>query len=222
MRNLKQKTLIFCGLLLLAAFPVLAQNTAPPSKDIEIKRKPLSDFKRSIIEQIQTSNLDLSTAFSLEGNIKKADETGKKDSITHIKAEGDKQIVNVAKDFIEALNESGYFEYLTRFGAESADFELTQDSSKIYGNIDLILETKERARLLKSMLEIIKVQVLQQNKSKDNELNSADRLLVEGLSFKAKEKNLKISFDYQKFVVQELIRKELVKEQNRIKAQDPR
>ena len=220
MKNLKQKTLIFCGLLLLAAFPVLAQNTVPSYKDVEIKRKPLSDFKKSVIEQIQTSNLDLSTAFSLEGNIKKADESGKKDSITYIKAEGDKQIVNVAKDFIKALYDSGYFEYFSRLGAESADFELNQDSSKIFGNIELVFKTRQRAKSIESGLKMFKILNLRKDKSEDNESANVDRLLLEGIDIKAEEENLKISFDYQKFFVQELIRKELVKEQNRIKAQD--
>ncbi len=43
----------FCGLLMLAAFPVFGQNDNEPPKEVEINKKPFEDFNKAVVEKVE-------------------------------------------------------------------------------------------------------------------------------------------------------------------------
>ncbi len=51
MKKFSRITFIFCGLLMLAAFPVFGQNDNEPAQEVEINKKPLEDFNKQVIEK---------------------------------------------------------------------------------------------------------------------------------------------------------------------------
>lgn len=210
MKKFNQITLIFCGLLMLAAFPVFGQDKSP-SGYIKIKRKPWQDFRRSVIEKIKKDNLDLAASFSLEGNIKKDFD---QNIISFTKTEGDEKMVEVAKDLVKVFSDSGYLEYFRKLGSEEINFKLTQDADRIYGNISLVQRSEERARLVKNMFDLLIISKLAREKAKNNGLDHQDFFLIERVDFETEEKNMIINFDYQKLLVQELIQRVLIKAQN--------
>ena len=139
---------LICGiaLVMLAAFPVFAQN------NVEINRKPLSDFgKDNLDPRLQNNELVLSDNFlvEVEGEL---DKNGKFDlqKTKYIRTEGNEKIADAAKSAIEAVNDSGVFGYLTQLGAKKINLVFAQNDEQIYAVINSELDSPKRAKTLKS------------------------------------------------------------------------
>lgn len=143
MKQLIYKFSLICGLLLtLAAFPVFAQ-----SSKAELNKRPLQDFGRIVSEKVKNKEVDLKTPFSLtvQGTL---DANGKLDpKMTKItKSEGDAKIIEIAKQGIEAVGDSGIFYYLKQFGGNEVKISLVQTDMEFSADFKYTLETAKRAK----------------------------------------------------------------------------
>ena len=126
MKKSKSIILLLCGIVFAtAAFPVFAQKEE--TKEIVINRKPLQDFGDILRNKLEKGDVDLDKPFKvvLEGVLK---EDGKLDlrKSKFTLTEGDEQIVNVAKQGIEAINDSGLFAYLRNIGVKQIKLTAAQ------------------------------------------------------------------------------------------------
>lgn len=195
------KLSLSCGIaLMLAAFPVFAQQ------DIAINKKPLQEFSEYVVQSVNEKKIDLTKPFSVEvkGVLTKE---GKLDPKTarFTKSEGDAGMIAVAKNCIEAINDSGFFVYLSELGAEKINFALSQDEIQFTGIITLEIATTKRAIItasgLKSILQAAQIQI------KDED----DKLLLSYFYVAANDKNLVIKFVAPREEIQRLVEKNLEK-----------
>lgn len=143
---------LICGLLLtLAAFPVFAQDS-----DIQINKKPLQSFGKTIYEENQKSVIDLKAPFSLtmQG---KFDKNGKFDANTKkfTKSEGDAGIIEIAKQGIEFVNDSGIFSYLKHLGINEAEIALVQTDKDFSVDLKSSLDSENLAKKVTSGINLI-------------------------------------------------------------------
>ena len=190
-----------CGLLLtLAAFPVFAQ------KNVEINRKPLQDFSEYVLQMITEKKVDLTKPFLVElrGVLTKE---GKLDPrmAAFTKSEGDAEMIKIGKSFIEAINASGFFAYLSELGVDRINFALSQDENRFTGVIKSEVATSERAKItasgLRSYFKAAQIQI------KDED----DKLLLSYFDVTANDKNFVITFVAPREEIQRLVEKNLEK-----------
>lgn len=190
-----------CGLLLtLAALPVFAQ------KDVVINKQPLQDFSEYVLEMITEKKVDLTKPFSVEVRGVLTNEgklTPRTTAFT--KSEGDAEMIEIGKSFIEAINASGFFAYLSGLGVDKINFTLSQDEKQVTANIKSEVATAERARSVASGFKMM-LQVAQiQNKNED------DKLLLSYFNITANDKNFVINFVAPSEAIQKLVEKNLEK-----------
>ncbi len=195
------KLYLVCGIaLMLAAFPAFAQQ------DVLINKKPLRDFSEYVFQRVNEKKIDLTKPFSVElkGILTKE---GKLDPKTarFTKSEGDKGMIAVGKSFIEAINDSGFFAYLSKLGAEKINIALSQDENRLTGIITSEVETTQRARTtssgLKSFLQVAQLQTK----------NEDDKLLLSYFFVTSNDKNLVVNFAAPREEFQRLVEKNLEK-----------
>jgi hypothetical protein len=221
MKRLTQISLIFCGLLMLAAFPVFAQNSEPV-RDAQLNKKPIQDFADYVLEKVEKDKVDLSQPFKvvLEGALIKNSENNieivvfdkKKSKWLSLSKEeaGDPEIVEIAKETVEAVGDTGFLGYLYNFGIKDLKITFYQNDSLFAVNLESKQETKERANILASGLNgLIKAAEIQV-KGED------EKIIINGFqSLTAKDKTLVINFELPKNTVQEMINQNLTNYKNR-------
>src|SRR5687768_8765744 len=126
MRKFLKQISFICGLLLLlAAFPVFAQEKH--SDEIVVNKKPLQDWASFLFDKIEKNEVDLTQSFlvELDGELTKEGKLDKQKS-KFIRTEGDVQMVEIAKRAIEAFHDSGMFNYLLNLGIKKVNVVYAQ------------------------------------------------------------------------------------------------
>ena len=211
----------FCGLLMLAAFPVFGQNDKSV-REIQINKEPINEFAQYLIAKIENEKTDLTQPFKvvLEGTlIRKTGndgdivvlDTGKSRWIALPNEEtGDPQVGEIAKNAIVAISDSGFFGYL--YNLEVKDFKITfyQNADKFAVNFESEMESVERARTTASGLNMI-FQVAQTVIKKEDE-----KFLLRGFKTPTtNDKTLLLNFELPKNTVHEMINRNLANYKNR-------
>jgi len=163
MKRVYKLRFLLCGILLtFAAFPVFAQNDV--IEETKINRQPLQDLGAFVKEKIDKGEIDLTQPFKvvLEGVLTKdgrldtsIDKETKKPKSQFILAEGDEQMVLVAKTAIEAVSNSGWLGYLRNMGAEKVKLTFAQDKEKVIAIIESEQSTLERANTMASGINLL-------------------------------------------------------------------
>ncbi len=174
--------------------------------DFRPNKKPLEDFAQAVLikRSEKESKLDLTKSFKVEMS-GVLTEDGKLDDkkSRYIKAEGDEEMVNVAKDAIEAINNSGLFYYLKTLGVDKVNFTLVQDDKQMYAIITSSQKDENKAKSISSgfntLLSIAKTTI------KEEELKT----LINSAKVEPQGKNFVLNFKIDKPVAQEMINKKL-------------
>lgn len=208
MKNLQKKVSLFCGMavIMLAAFPVFAQN----DEGIKINRKPFNDFTDLVLNRLQTNQLVLSDNFlvEVEGEL---DRNGKFDvqKTKYLRAEGNEQIVNIAKSAVEAFNDSGVFGYLKQLDAKKINLVFAQTDAEIYAVINFELDSEKRVKSAKTVFDFALTMSKQTSKNED------EQILVNGTTVSESDKTVTIKTAVEKSVGQEMIQRKLTEEINK-------
>ena len=202
MRKFLKQLSFVCGLLLtLAAFPVFAQN-----QSFELNKKPLQDFGEMVISKLKKKEIDLTKPFLIELQ-GKLNEEGKFDNqkTKFVRAEGDEQMIEVAKNGIKAINDSGVFAHLRNIGVENLILNLSQDGKHFNAIIISETETENKAKTVASAINTaIKIGKLQ---VKDD----SSKLFLESSSASTEGKNFSINISVPSDKFQEIIQSEINK-----------
>lgn len=206
MKKFGKIILLACGLLVtLAAFPVFAQEKA--TNKVEINIKPFRDLAELVKQEIATKKVDLSNPFSIEVEGVLSKNGRLKPKMTRFtKSEGNAATATIGKKFIKAIDNSGLFAYLSKFGIEKIKFALVQNDNQIYANIVSETQTSNKAKTIVSGLNIF-TQFVQLKEMKN--ISEDEKILVSGLKASNEDKTLTIKLAYEKSIIQEMIKRKL-------------
>lgn len=213
MRNSKTIILLLCGIVFgLAAFPVFAQET----NDGKINRQPMRDLGEYIKNKVESGEVDFDKPFKvvLEGVLTKDGKFDREKS-KFILAEGDEAMVNVAKNAIEAIGDSGVFTYLRNMGAEQIKLTVAQDGETFSATVESEQKDENRANTMASGLNVMIQALKLLEREKIQKLDENAKILINGfLSPKADGKNVILNFALPKQTFKEMILRELKKTNN--------
>lgn len=208
MKQFNKIIFFVCGLLLtFAAFPVFAQENQAP--DVKINQRPLQNVVAALNEKIRNGKIDLTEPFSIEveGAL---DKSGRLDPKTakFVKTEGGEKIVDAAKTFVEAVSASGIFGYLKNIGVERINFALAQDGNRVYASVVSELTDTRKAKTFASGLNMV-IQLAGAKNAETKGISDEEKILIGGAKVSSADKTLTINFNYEKNVIQELIKRKL-------------
>lgn len=191
-------------LLTLAAFPVFAQEK--PMRENKFNQKPLQDLSEFVRRETAAGKLDLTRPFSLEfeGVLNNANGRLDVQKSKFIKTDGDTVMVEIGKNFVEAVGDSGFLNHIKEFGVEKLNLTLVQDDRQISARVITELETPQKAASISSSLNAMVARAAQMKKDETRNLDE-ERILIGGLQASSDGKALIINLVYEKSVVQKLI-----------------
>ncbi|MFV0387983.1 MAG: hypothetical protein ACK5NT_04445 [Pyrinomonadaceae bacterium] len=124
--------------------------------DSKINKQPLYDFADLALERYDSKTVDFTEQFrvKLSGEIKK---NGRLDPerTKYTEAIGDTEMVEVAKRGIESVGESGWLEYLSRFGVKKLDMVFAQNDTNLMAIITSDLPSEEKANTVATGLRTL-------------------------------------------------------------------
>lgn len=204
--NLKQ-TFLLCGLaVMLAAFPVFGQEKAKP--EIRLNKKPLNDLVDFVRDKFEKDKIDFNKPFAVEmKGVLNKDGKLDADKSSYVRAEGDEQMVEIAKRTIEAINDTGYFQFLKNLGSENITISLSQDAQEFSAIIKSDSESERKTRMIISALgTLIKMIPMQENLSAD------DRTIWNSIIVKNDGKEFVLNATLPKAVWYEMINRKLIEQ----------
>lgn len=190
---------MYLGLLLAGAAPQLLGQTES-GRGTAINKKPLVDFADDVARKFNTKEVDLNGLFSIEYEAF-FDNKGRLDlkKSRIVRSDGDPKLVEVAKRGIEAVGDSGWFQYVRDLDVEKLTIIASQDNENVSLNIQSEAKTKERARTIVSGLNMMVRIGAEQAK------NSNDRLLLQNTKATTNETIFTISLVVPHAKFQEMI-----------------
>ena len=205
-----------------ASNPTVANTSPSPAptpinsqsvEAIQINKKPLTDFADSVVAKWASKQIDLSQKFtvSLDGVLTP---DGKLDPVKSRwdpkKEQGDPQMIEVVKEALEAVGDSGLFAYLKALEVDKFNISLVQDDNQITAIITSSQKSPERAKTLSSGMNGL----LSLGKMKAK--NPSDELtLMQGAAVTTQGNNFVLNFAIPKPVAQEMINRKLQEAQTK-------
>lgn len=188
-----------------------------PVTGVDINKKPLKDFAGIVKTRVDGQQVDLNKPFRViaeavimdNGRLDVSqDKTGLPKSRV-IFAEGDEQMVDIAKQAIAAVGDSGWLIYLKTQGIDKITYEVMQDDAEIRIVITSDQPTPERANTITSGLRGAIDGVLLLDSNNVKKLGDDERVLLRAATPAANGKQFVLRFSLPKPVAQEMITRRL-------------
>jgi hypothetical protein len=163
----------FSRALFLAA-AVLAASVLAGAQSPQINDKPLRDFGEQVRSRIEQKQLDITKPFAVEMSAVITDD-GKldKNASKFTSESGDPKMIDVAKQAIMAMGESGYFAYLQQAGISQATIDVSQNAQTFTGSVHSVKNRFEATMMTAGINGILSVARTQNN------LDANEKLIVE-------------------------------------------
>ncbi len=190
---------IYLGLAFAGATSQVYSQDNPPA-EIVVNARPLRDFREYAGYALRTREIDLATSFSVsfEGYLTDSAAFDVKRS-KFVRSSGDNKSVEIAKQGIQALGDSGLLQYLTGLGMDAVSITVSQDNQIVSLNISSDAKTKERAMTISSGLGVA-IQI-----AKIQSANYADKILLENMKSGAAGSLLRIEISIPYDKVQKIL-----------------
>jgi hypothetical protein len=204
--------------------PADNKQTQPESdavKEVEINKKPFEELGDNLNVKLAKKEVDLSKPFTvvLDGMIAADGKLDSKKS-KFVKFEGDEQMVNVAKEAIEAVGNSGFLGYLKNIGVDKVKFTLVQDDKQIHVSIVSSQKDDNQAKSLASSFNALLSGLIFADENGLKKLDENSKTLVKNSKVTSDGKNFVFNFELPKPAAQDLINRTL-KERAEKKANQP-
>ena len=106
------------------------------AQDIKVNDAPLRDFAKDVQAKIDKKEIDVTKPFAVEMSaIIKDDGKLDKNASKFTSESGDPKMVEIAKQAIWAMGDSGYFGYLQQAGISQATLSVTQTAQTFIGSV---------------------------------------------------------------------------------------
>lgn len=192
-----------------------------PNGEIEINKKPLRDYADIVRVKFEKKEIDLTQNFKIvaDGFLTKdgkldvsEDPKTKKPRFQITAAEGNEQMVEIVKQAIAAIGDSGWLGYLRAQGIDKIKFQVVQDNDNLQVIILSDLPTKERAQTVANGLNgaIGAAKFADENNIK--KLGDDEKLLLSKASVLVNPQNAKqfvLNFVIPKPIAHEMITRKL-------------
>lgn len=189
-----------------------------PVTGVDINKRPLKDFADVVKTLVEGQQLDLDKPFVVvaeavlldNGRLDVSiDKKTKEPKSRVIRAEGDEQMIEIAKQAIAAVGDSGWLVYLKTQGIDKITYQVMQDNDQVQVLITSDQPTPERANTITSGLRgaIEAALLLDQNNIK--KLGEDEKILLRGASPMANGKQFVLNFSLPKPVAKEMINRRL-------------
>lgn len=194
--------------------PDAAEQTAETSKpvaEVEINKRPIKDLGAFVNDLLAKKEVNLQSDFSV-GARGKLNKEGKLDpktfKYTQAKA-ADPKMVEVIQQSIEALNQSGYLQYLSQLSGKDLNLLLQQDNVNLTATVQSEMESENRAKSIKSGLDLA-ISLAKLTKTDPNDKDDLD--LLKSATIESKGKQIIIRFAIPKPLAQDMIKRKLLDE----------
>lgn len=189
------------------AAPVPTPLDSDAVKAVQVNKKPLTDFADSVVAKWAAKQVDLSQQFtvSMDGFLTPDGKLDpKKSRWDTTKEKGDRQMIDIAKEALEAVGESGFLTYLRSLDVDKFNITLVQDENQVVAVITSSQKNPERAKAVSSGLNTY-ISI-----GKTTAKDPSDELtLLNGASVTADGNNFVLNFAIPKPVAQEMINRKL-------------
>jgi hypothetical protein len=204
--------------------PTVKEQTplvSDPAKGPTINKKPLKDFAANVKTKYRKKEIDLTQNFTVvadgiltkEGKLDvSVDKRTRKPKTQITKAEGDERMIELAKEAMAALGDSGWLLYLSQEGVEKVNFSITQDNENLIVRVVSDQPSKERAATVSSKLNGIIQAALIADKNGLVKLGEDEKVLLSSARVASEEKLFVLNLVLPKPVAQEMITRKLNEE----------
>lgn len=187
-----------------------------------INNRPLADLGNYVNDLIDKNQLKLDSQFTVNAK-GKLNKDGKFDKTTFkfIKAESsDKTMIDVVRQAIEAINDSGRLKLLEKLTGKDLNVIVSQDNANITALIESELESDTRAVSIKSSLDLA-IALAKQSKSgaEADQNDKDDLLLLESAKIETNGKKVIIKFFAPKELLLPMIQRKLAEQKAQPKQQ---
>jgi hypothetical protein len=183
--------------------------------DVVINKKVMKDFASVVKTKYDKNEIDLSQNFKVvtggvitkEGKLDINKDKKTKQPI--LLAEGNEQMVDIAKQAIAAISDSGWLGYLRNQGVDKINFTVVQDNDNLQVIIVSDQPTPERAKTMASGLNGIIQAALLADKNNFKKLGDDERTLLSNATVTDSGKQFVLNFVLAKPLAQEMITRKL-------------
>jgi len=179
-------------------------------KEIEINKKPFEELGDTLNEKLAKKEVDLSKSFTviLDGTIAADGKLDSKKS-KFVKFEGDEQMIEVAKQAIEAVGNSGFLGHLKNNGVDKVNFTIIQNDKEISVIILSDQKTPEKAGTIASGFNALLSGLIFADNNGIKKLDENSKTLVNNSKVTSEGKKFKLNFVLPKQQAQDLINRSL-------------
>lgn len=185
-------------------------------QEIEINKRVMQDFGNMVKAKVDKKEVDLTQPFKVivEGTLTKdgkldlsIDKRTKKAKSQFVFEEGDPQMIEVAKEALEAVGDSGWLGYLKNSGADNVKITLVQDQDKFFAIVESDQKTPEKAQIMASGINML-INLTRKNVK----LGEDETILINGAQKPTSNgKFFRLDFALPKQTVQDMIKRNLDK-----------
>ncbi len=189
------------------AKPVPTPLSTEAVRSMEVNKKPLTDFADVVVAKWAANEVDLNQEFTvvLDAVLTKDGKLDPKKSRWDVtKQKGDQKMIDIAKEALEAVGDSGFLTYLTSLDVEKVNITLVQDMENVTAVITSSQKSPERAKTISSGLN--GYIMIGKSSAADP---SDERTLLEGAKVTAEGTNFVLNFAIPKPIAQEMINRKL-------------
>ena len=199
--------------------PVKVDPTDPPTS-FDINKRPFVDLANNVNDLLAKKEVNLDTKFMVNAKGKLTKE-GKLDPKTFKYLQTlstDQNMIKVVQQGIEAINDSGYLQYLNALTGKDFNLFFQQDDANITAIVQSEMDDANHANTIKSGLNGI-ISIAKMKKSGENaDQNDKDDLaLLENAKVETNGKKIMITFMVPKDIAQKMIQRKLAEQ-----AKEPR
>ncbi|HNQ14164.1 MAG TPA: hypothetical protein PKM58_01285 [Pyrinomonadaceae bacterium] len=128
------------------------KNLDPTNGEVEINRRPLKNLAKKVKDSVG-KGMSLTTPFNVQAKGKLTEE-GKIDSknFNFTKSQGDERLVEIVKESVAAISDSGYLQYLKLLSGKNLDLQVTQDATGVNATVQSEMESDTRASSVSTLL----------------------------------------------------------------------
>ncbi len=188
-----------------------------PMTGYEFNRRPLIDLANTVNEMLQNNQVRLDSQFvvTASGKLTKDGRLDPKSFRWGQTASNDPKMIEVVKEAIEALNDSGYLQYLSELSGKDFGLAIQQDDSNVIAQVQSEMESDTRARSIQSALNLL-INGAKSRKSGENadQNDRDDLILLENARVEVEGKKLFIRFAIPKSVALPMIQRKLAEQRD--------
>lgn len=178
--------------------------------EVEINKKPFEDLGDTLNEKLAKKEVDLTKNFAVVLNATlTADGKFDKKKSRFIKGDGDKEMVDAAKQALESVGDSTILGYLKNIGVDKINFTLVQNDEQIYAIIESDQKTPEKAQTTASGFNALLKGMILAHETGVKKFDDNSITLVKNSKVTNNGKNFVFNFTIPKPLGQALINKSL-------------